>query len=62
MTEEQLEKLHAIGKKIQEICPKIYTSIKFNLKPGRTDVNINLEIDDGKVEINESKILTETNK
>ena len=53
MTQEQLEKLRIIGKKIQEICPDMYGSIRFNLKPGREAVNVNFE---------ESKILTNTNK
>ena len=53
MTKEQLEKLHEVGKKIQRICPNMYGSIRFNLKPGREDVNINIE---------ESKVLTDPNK
>lgn len=53
MTKEQLEKLHDIGKRIQEICPDMHGSIRFNLKPGRDVVNINIE---------ESKILTKPNK
>ena len=55
MTREQLEKLHTIGKQIQEICPNMYGSIKFNLKPGRDSVNVNFVIE-------ESKILTNSNK
>ena len=55
MTKEQLEKLHIIGKKIQEICPDMYGSIKFNLRPGRESVNVNFVIE-------ESKILTDPNK
>lgn len=54
MTKEQLEKLHAIGKQIQKICPDMYGSVKFNLKPGRQSVNVNLVVE-------ESKILTNTN-
>ena len=42
-----------VGKKIQRICPNMYGSIRFNLKPGREDVNINIEY---------SKILTDPNK
>lgn len=53
MTKEQLEKLHEVGKKIQRICPDMYGSLRFNLKPGREDVNLNIE---------ESKILTSKNK
>ena len=52
MTKEQLDKLHLIGKKIQEVCPDMYGSIRFNLKPGREDVNVNFE---------ESKILKTSN-
>ncbi len=43
MTKEQLEKLHVIGKQIQEICPNMYGSIRFNLKPARKNTNINVE-------------------
>ncbi len=49
MTPEQLEKLYAIGKQIQKICPEMHGNIRFNLKPGRDSVNINFE---------ESRILT----
>lgn len=52
MTKEQLAKLHEVGKEIQRICPQMYGSIRFNLKPGRESVNINFE---------ESKILTDKN-
>ena len=55
MTQEQLEKLHDIGKQIQKICPEMYGSIKFNLRPGRDSVNVNFVIE-------ESKILTNPNK
>lgn len=53
MTKEQLEKLHVIGKEIQRICPDMYGSIRFNLKPGREAVSLNIE---------ESKMLEDSNK
>lgn len=53
MTEQQLAKLRIVGKQIQEICPDMHGSIRFNLKPGRDTVNINIE---------ESKILSGVNK
>ena len=53
MTKVQLERLHNIGKQIQEICPDMHGSIRFNLKPGRDAVNLNIE---------ESKILQDPNK
>lgn len=53
MTEQQLEKLRTIGKQIQAVCPDMHGSIRFNLKPGRDSININIE---------ESKILTHSNK
>lgn len=43
MTKEQLEKLNAIGRQIQEICPQMYGSIRFNLQPARKNTNINVE-------------------
>lgn len=43
MTPDQLEKLHDIGKGIQKVCPEMYGSIRFNLKPTRKDTNINVE-------------------
>ena len=49
MTKEQLEKLHVIGKQIQEICPNMYGSVKFNLRPGRQSVNINLVVEESKI-------------
>ncbi len=53
MTQEQLDKLYIIGEKIKEICPEMWGSIRFNLEPGRKLVKINIE---------ESKILTDPNK
>jgi hypothetical protein len=43
MTAEQLEKLNIIGRQIQKICPDMYGSIRFNLKPARRNTNINVE-------------------
>ncbi len=62
MTQEQLEKLYVIGKQIQEICPDFYGGIRFNLKPGRDSVNVNLGYEDDILKIDESKILTNPNK
>jgi hypothetical protein len=53
MTQEQQNKLYEIGKQLQKALPEMYGSIRFNLKPGRNDVNINIE---------ESKILKNPNK
>jgi len=44
MTVEQEKEVIKIGQKLQEIFPKMYGSIRFNLKPGREVVNINREI------------------
>lgn len=55
MTKEQLEKLYIIGKQIQEICPDVYGSVKFNLRPGRESVNINLVVEESKILINPNK-------
>jgi hypothetical protein len=62
MTPEQLEKLYKIGKKIQGVCPDMYSSIRFNLKPGRKDVNVNLVVEDDDLKVEESKILKDSNK
>ena len=43
MTKEQLDKLRAISKRVREICPDMYGSIKFNLNPTRDYSNINID-------------------
>ena len=60
MTEEQLEKLYVIGKQIQEICPDMYGSVKFNLHPDRESVNVNFM--NVNFVIEESKILNNPDK
>lgn len=42
MTPEQEKEVITIGRKLQEIFPKMYGSIKFNLSPERKNVNINI--------------------
>ena len=43
MTNEQREKLAAIGKQIQEILLDFHGNIRFNITPERKIVNFNLE-------------------
>ena len=43
MTSEQDKKLAEIGRQIQNLLPEMFGSVRFNLKPGRDYVNINLE-------------------
>jgi len=43
MTNEQREKLVAIGKQIQEILLDFHGNIRFNITPERKIVNFNLE-------------------
>ena len=58
MTKEQTEKLHTIGKQIQEMFPDMYGSVKFNLQPNRESVNMNFQT----IVVEESKILNNPNK
>lgn len=51
MTKEQFEKLRIVGEQIQEIFPDMYGKVyfRFNLKPGRKDVNMNYGIEESKI-------------
>lgn len=58
MTKEQLDKVQAMGKQLQDLLPDMYGSVKFNLKPGRESVNVNFQT----IVVEESKILTNRSK
>lgn len=42
MTPEQKKELAKIGVKVREIFPDMYGSVRFNLKPGRKESNVNV--------------------
>lgn len=51
MTKEQDKKLAEIGKQIQDIFPDMYGKVyfRFNLIPGRKDVNMNYGVEESKI-------------
>lgn len=42
MTPEQKKKLTDIGRQVRELFPDMYGSVRFNLKPGRKESNVNI--------------------
>jgi hypothetical protein len=44
MTQEQEKALAEIGEQIKGLFPNMYGSIRFNLAPGRKEVNVNTSI------------------
>ena len=42
MTPEQKQKLAEIGKQVRDLFPDMYGSVRFNLKPGRKESNVNV--------------------
>jgi len=43
MTPKQQQKLYKVGQELKETFKDYYGSIRFNLKPDRDNVNINIE-------------------
>ena len=51
MTKEQEKKLAEIGEQIQKLFPDMYGKVffRFNLIPGRKDVNFNYGVEESKI-------------
>jgi hypothetical protein len=47
MTPEQKKEVKKIGKQLQDIFPDMFGNIRFNLAPGRKEVNANITNDEG---------------